>query len=75
MPRMRADEEDQIESVENRESINPARQKAHAAAPARKASPRETNSDFQEILFKGLLEGLIARIVVLKMRPAREAVP
>src|SRR5437868_15099711 len=41
-----------------RESINPARQKAHAAAPARKASPRETNSDFQENLFKALIEGL-----------------
>src|SRR3954467_1317074 len=34
------------------ESIRPARQTAHVAAPPTKASRRETNSDFQEKVFK-----------------------
>src|SRR5437870_7336154 len=36
------------------ESIKPARQIAHVAAPARKASPSEMSSDFQENVFKVL---------------------
>ena len=41
------------------ESIRPARQTAHAATPASKASPSETNSDFQLNVFKSdfLAEG------------------
>src|SRR6266851_10039083 len=38
------------------ESIKPARQTAHVAAPAIKARPIETKSDFHEKVFKGFWE-------------------
>src|SRR5438128_122267 len=56
------------------ESINPARQKAQAAVPASKASPRETSSDFQENLFK-TLRGAGCELGGFEMGPAEEARP
>src|SRR5438067_9554406 len=45
------------------ESLSPARHRAHAAAPASNASPRENRSDFNEYLFKTFLWGPFARFL------------
>ncbi|OLD27747.1 MAG: hypothetical protein AUJ04_03325 [Acidobacteria bacterium 13_1_40CM_3_55_6] len=51
------------------ESIKPARQIAHVAAPAKKAKASETKTDFQENVFK--VQGT-SRVIEAEMSPIRD---